>query len=438
VSASLTIADYMQRFMALHPKLIDLKLERTLALLEQLGSPHKKLPPVIHVAGTNGKGSTIAFMRAMLEAAGKKVHVYTSPHLVEFNERIRLAGSLVSEAQLLDAFERCETANAGAPITVFEMTTVAAFLLFSEVPADVLLLEVGLGGRYDATNVVDAPLATVITPISIDHREYLGDTIAKIAAEKAGILKNGAPAIIASQTQDVRELLEDEAARIGASLVIESQDFSCFEEHGRLIYQDEHGLLDLPLPKLLGRHQYDNAATAIATLRTVFGSDFSSAAIETGLLKVEWPARMQRLSHGALAKLAPQGAELWLDGGHNAAGGQALADLLGEMEEKLPRPLILIVGMLRHKEIEAFLKLFTDIAQEIYPVDNFNQPMSCPAQELAEIARNIGLNVAIAGNIHEILRFLSARHWPISPRILICGSLYLAGEVLKINHTEKK
>ncbi len=428
----------MQRFLSLHPKLIDLKLDRTLNLLAKMGDPHKKLPPVIHVAGTNGKGSTIAFMRAMLEASGKKVHVYTSPHLVEFNERIRLAGSLVSEAQLLDAFERCETANAGAPITVFEMTTVAAFLLFSETPADVLLLEVGLGGRYDATNVVDAPLATVITPISIDHREYLGDTIAKIAFEKAGILKRGSSAIIAPQSQEARDIIENEAARNGAPLVIEGQDFSCFEEHGRLIYQDEHGLLDLPLPKLLGRHQYGNAATAIATLRTVFGSDFSNTAIETGLLKVEWPARMQRLLHGALAKLAPQGAEIWLDGGHNAAGGQALADLLGEMEEKLPRPLILIVGMLRHKEIEAFLKLFTDIAQEIYPVDNFNQALSCPAQELAEIARNMGLNAAIAGNIHEILRFLAARDWPIPPRILICGSLYLAGEVIKINHSEKK
>jgi dihydrofolate synthase / folylpolyglutamate synthase len=438
VSAGLTTAEYMQRFMALHPKLIDLKLERTLALLEQLGSPHKKLPPVIHVAGTNGKGSTIAFMRAMLEASGKKVHVYTSPHLVEFNERIRLAGSLVSEAQLLDAFERCEATNAGAPITVFEMTTVAAFLLFSEVPADVLLLEVGLGGRYDATNVVDAPLATVITPISIDHREYLGETIDKIAYEKAGIIKRGVTTIIAAQTHQARDVIEAEAARLGSPLVFDGQDFSCFEEHGRLIYQDEHGLLDLPLPKLLGRHQYGNAATAIATLRTVYGDDFLPSAIETGLLKVEWPARMQRLTHGALAKLAPAGSELWLDGGHNAAGGQALADLLGEMEEKTSRPLILIVGMLAHKEISAFLKLFTGIAQEIYPVDNFNQPTSCPADELAIIARNMGLNAAIAGNIHEIMRFLAARHWSIPPRILICGSLYLAGEILKINHNEKK
>jgi dihydrofolate synthase / folylpolyglutamate synthase len=438
VSASLTSAEYMQRFMALHPKLIDLKLERTLVLLEKLGNPHKNLPPVIHVAGTNGKGSTIAFMRAMLEAAGKKVHVYTSPHLVEFNERIRLAGSLVSEAQLLDAFQRCEAVNAGAPITVFEMTTAAAFLLFSEVPADVLLLEVGLGGRYDATNVVDTPLGVVITPVSIDHREYLGETIDKIAAEKAGIIKRGVPTIIAAQTHQARDVIEVEAARLGASLVIEGQDFSCFEEHGRMIYQDEHGLLDLPLPKLLGRHQYGNAATAIATLRTVFGNDFSSSAIETGLLKVEWPARMQRLSHGALAKLAPAGAELWLDGGHNAAGGQALADLLGEMEEKTSRPLILIVGMLVHKEISAFLKLFTGIAQEIYPVDKFNQPTSCPADELADIARNMGLNAAIAGNIHEIMRFLAARHWSTPPRILICGSLYLAGEILKNEKNEKK
>ncbi len=433
MSVVLTSNDYMQRFMALHPKLIDLKLERTLNLLEKLGSPHKSLPPVIHVAGTNGKGSTIAFMRAMLEAAGKKVHVYTSPHLVNFNERIRLAGQLVREDQLIDAFSRCEAVNDGAPITVFEMTTVAAFLLFSEVHADVLLLEVGLGGRYDATNVIDAPLASVITPISIDHTEYLGETIDKITHEKTGILKPGAKAIIATQSDDVRQLIENEAAQTGSPLILADQDFSCFEEHGRLIYQDEHGLLDLPLPKLFGRHQYNNAATAIAVLRTCFGSDFPNQAIETGLVQVEWPARMQRLSHGALVKQAPQGAELWLDGGHNAAGGKALADSVGELEEKLSRPLILIVGMLAHKEIGAFLNSFKGLAQEIYVVDIPNHTNCRPALEILQIAQNQGLNSAFAGDLNDVLRFLSARSWINSPRIVICGSLYLAGEVLKIN-----
>lgn len=433
MSAFLSSTEYMQRFLALHPKLIDLKLERTLDLLGKLGNPHTRLPPVIHVAGTNGKGSTIAFMRAMLEAAGKRVHVYTSPHLVEFNERIRLAGQLVSETQLVDAFMRCEAINDNAPITVFEMTTVAAFLLFSEVPADVLLLEVGLGGRYDATNVIDTPLACVITPVSIDHREYLGETIDKITREKAGILKRGVKAVIATQTDDVRSQIENEAVKIGAVLTLADQDFTCFEEYGRLIYQDEHGLLDLPLPKLSGRHQYNNAATAIATLRVCYGSDFSIQAIETGLVKVEWLARMQRLNHGSLIKLAPLGSELWLDGGHNAAGGKALADSVGELEEKLSRPLILIVGMLAHKETEAFLSAFTDLAQEIYAVDIPGHPNCRPASEIAKIAQDNELNSAYVGNIYDVLRFLSARNWVLAPRIVICGSLYLAGEVLKLN-----
>ncbi len=433
MNALLTSADYMQRFLALHPKLIDLKLERTLNLLEKLGCPHKSLPPVIHVAGTNGKGSTIAFMRAMLEAAGKKVHVYTSPHLVDFNERIRLAGQLVHEDQLIDAFKRCEAVNNGAPITVFEMTTVAAFLLFSEVPADILLLEVGLGGRYDATNVIETPLASVITPVSIDHREYLGDTIDKITYEKAGILKRNVQAIIATQSEDVRQLIENESARIGSPLVIADQDYTCFEEHGRLIYQDAHGLLDLPLPKLFGRHQYNNAATAIAALRTCFGPDFPVPAIEAGLTKVEWPARMQRLNQGNLVKTAPKGAEIWLDGGHNAAGGKALADSVGELEEKLSKPLILIVGMLAHKETEAFLRSFSGLAQELYAIDIPEHSNCRPATEIAQIARKSGLNSAVVGDINDVLHFLSARSWVNAPRIIICGSLYLAGEVLKIN-----
>ncbi len=421
---------YLSQFLSLHPKLIDLKLDRTLNLLAKMGNPQHHLPPVIHVAGTNGKGSTVAFMRSILEAAGKTVHVYTSPHLVSFNERIRLAGKLVAEDQLLRAFERCCAANSGAPITVFEMTTVAAFLLFSEVPADVLLLEVGLGGRYDATNVIDQPLATVITPISIDHKEYLGDTLAEIAFEKAGILKRDCPAIIAPQSPEVRQVIGDEAAKIGASLVIESQDYSIYEEHGRLIYQDEHGLADLPLPKLFGRHQYDNAATAIATLRTVYGADFPLEAIEKGLTHVEWLARMQNLNHIALAKIAPKGAELWLDGGHNAAGGKVIADSLCTLEEKLARPLVIIVGILHTKEADLFLQNFLGLAQEVYAVDIPNQPAARPAQEIMKIARNIGLNCAFVGNVSQVLQFLAVRDWVIPPRILICGSLYLAGEVL--------
>ncbi len=433
MSKPVTPADFLTRFLALHPKLIDLKLDRTISLLSQLGDPQKRLPPTIHVAGTNGKGSTIAFMRAMLEASGKSVHVYTSPHLVHFNERIRLAGKLADDETLMGAFKRCEEANAGASITVFEMTTVAALLLFSEVPADVLLLEVGLGGRFDATNVIDKPLACVITPISIDHREYLGDTIASITHEKAGILKSQVPAIIASQLEEARRLIEAEADRLHAPLVIADQDFQAYEEHGRLIYQDSEGLLDLPLPRLFGRHQYINAAAAIATLRTAFGSSFPVAAIETGITHAEWPARMQKLNGGMLAKLAPQGAELWLDGGHNAAGGRALSETVGELEEKAPKPLILIVGMLANKETDAFLRAFSGLAQELYAVEIPAQALSRPAAEVAGMARNAGIEAAIAGNIEETLCFLGARAWLTPPRILICGSLYLAGEVLKLD-----
>ena len=264
------IDSIVARLTALHPKRIDLSLDRMQRLLAALGHPERKLPPVIHVAGTNGKGSTIAFLRAILEAAGKRVHVYTSPHLVRFNERFRLGrcgeGQLVSDAELAAALEECERANAGAPITVFEITTAAAFLLFARHPADVLLLEVGLGGRLDATNVIEQPLATVITPISIDHVEFLGDTLEKIAAEKAGILKRGAPAIVAAQARDALAVIERQAARLDAPLRIAGEDWTATEERGRLVYQDDAGLLDLPAPKLYGRHQFENAGLAIATL----------------------------------------------------------------------------------------------------------------------------------------------------------------------------
>ena len=430
---SLKSEDFLGRFLALHPKLIDLSLDRTLRLLHALGDPHRHLPPVIHVAGTNGKGSTIAFMRAMLEADGCSVHVYTSPHLVRFHERIRLAGTLVDEERLIDAFARCEAANAGAPITVFEMITVAAFLLFSEVPADVLLLEVGLGGRMDTTNVVDRPVACVITPVSIDHKDLLGETIAKIAYEKAGILKAGVPALIASQVDEARAVIEQQADRIGAPLILADQDFGVHEEQGRLVYQDLHGLLDLPLPRLVGRHQLTNAATAIATLRTVYGAGFAARSIETGLAEVKWPARMQRLSNGALCRLAPKGAELWLDGGHNAAGGKAIADSVADLEEQASKPLVMIVGMLATKETDAFLKPFTGLAQELYAVDVPGQEASRTAAEVASSARAAGLKAATAGTVAETLRFLAARNWEKPPRILICGSLYLAGEMLKLD-----
>ena len=424
---------FMARFLALHPKKIDLSLGRTLALLARLGDPHRKLPPVIHVAGTNGKGSTIAFLRAMLEAAGKRVHVYTSPHLVRFHERIRLAGKLVSETQLIDAFARCEGANAGQPITVFEITTAAAFLLFSETPADVLLLEVGLGGRFDSTNVIDKPAACVITPVSMDHMDFLGDTLAKIAFEKAGILKPGVPAIIGPQEDEALGVIERQGARVRAPLMAAGRDFYVSEEGGRLVYEDACGLLDLPLPRLQGRHQHANAAGAIAALRMAF-PDLQPAALEAGLRGAEWPGRLQALTRGALVDLAPAGAELWLDGGHNPAGGAALAIAMAEFEASNPRPLILVSAMLASKDMGGLLRPFAGLAREIFCVRLEGDSQTHSRHAMAETARALGVTASLADSVPDALRAIAAREGP-PPRILIAGSLYLAGDVLRLNGT---
>jgi dihydrofolate synthase/folylpolyglutamate synthase len=430
----------LARFLALHPKLIDLSLGRILRLLERLGDPQKKLPPVIHVAGTNGKGSTIAFMRAILEAAGLSVHVYTSPHLVRFHERIRLGrpggGRFVDEGVLVEALERCERANAGDSITFFEITTSAALLLFSEHKADVVLLEVGLGGRYDTTNVIDHPACTVVTPVSLDHSEYLGDTVAKIAGEKAGIFKRGAPAVIAPQGPEPTAVLEAAAERAGAAkILIGAQDFNVHEDGGRLVYEDGDGLLDLPLPRLAGRHQHVNAGTAIAALRAAGYGGLPVAAFERGMTEAEWPARLQRLSRGRLAELVPAGAELWLDGGHNPDGGRVLAQAMADLEEKNPAPLVMITGLLSTKDGRATLGHFKGLAHALFAVPMQNQLAARPAEEVAELARAAGLRAEASGSVEQALREIAARHWPVPPRILICGSLYLAGEVLQANGT---
>ena len=429
------IEDYFARFMALHPKKIDLSLGRMNDLMERLGHPEHHVPPTIHVAGTNGKGSTVAFLRAMLEAAGKRVHVYTSPHLVRFNERIRLAGTLVTDAQLMEAFEACEAANAGAPTTVFEMTTAAAFWLFAKVPADILLLEVGLGGRLDATNIIETPTASVITPVSFDHPEFLGTDLGGIAFEKAGIIKHGCPVIVSNQSRVTTDVIEKQAARQRAPILIGGQDFSGRLENGRFVFEDEDGLLDLPLPKLRGRHQLSNAATAIATLRKL-DPDFSPQAIETGLIKAEWPARLQRLSKGALLGLAPEGAELWLDGGHNADGARVLAEAMADFEDKNSRPLILICGMLTTKDSPGFLACFEGLASGFIAVPIHHAPEASRAPlELAKIAASLGLQATIADNVPDALERLRVQNWPQQPRILMCGSLYLAGEILELNGT---
>jgi len=432
------IDSILARLIALHPKRIDLSLGRIERLLAALDHPERKLPPVIHVAGTNGKGSTVAFLRALLEAAGKHVHAYTSPHLVRFNERFRLAapggGRLVGDAELSAALEECERANGGAPITVFEITTAAGLLLFSRHPADVLLLEVGLGGRLDATNVIERPLATVITPVSIDHTDFLGDTLDKIAAEKAGILKRGVPAVVAAQHRDALTVIERQAAKLGAPLKVAGQDWTATEERGRLVYQDETGLLDLPAPKLYGRHQYENSGLAIAALR-VAQFKIAPAAYETGIVAADWPARLHRLAQGALVERAPAGSELWLDGGHNPDGGRTIAAALADLEERVSRPLVLVVGMLRSKDCEGFLANFSGLARRLIAVPVPGAEAGLSAEEVAACARGIGLSATSRDNLSEALEAARKLDLEPPPRILITGSLYLAGEVLRENGT---
>jgi dihydrofolate synthase / folylpolyglutamate synthase len=425
----------LERLLALHPKRIDLSLDRIRHVLDRLGHPEKNLPPVIHVAGTNGKGSTIAFMRAMLEASGVSVHVYTSPNLVRLNERFRLGqpggGVLVSDAALIDALETCERANGDAPITVFEIETAAAFILFANHPADVLLLEVGLGGRLDATNVVPQALVSVITPISMDHMDFLGDTLEKITSEKAAIMRRGTPAIIGRQTEGPQAVLIHHAEEVGAELHVAGQDWMASEERGRLVYQDRHGLLDLPGPRLFGRHQIDNAGLAVAALRAA-GFRLPTAAYEQGLQKVEWPARMQRLTTGPLVGRAPAGSEVWLDGGHNPDGGRIVAAALGDLEERVSRPVVLIVGMLATKDLDGFLHNFGGLARHLIAVP-IASDKSLPPDAIAHAARGTGIPANAASDIGAALDAVAALDLSPPPRILVTGSLYLAGEVLAAN-----
>lgn len=422
--------EIFRRFLALHPKSIDLSLDRMRVLLAKLGDPHRKLPRVIHVAGTNGKGSTTAFCRAMLEAAGKRVHVYTSPHLERFNERIRLAGRLVDDATLLDALERCERVNAGDSITFFEITTVAAFLLFAEHPADWLVLEVGLGGRLDTTNVIEQAALTIITPVSMDHEKFLGDRLELIAAEKAGIVKPATPCVVARQEDVALEVIERRAAKLRAPLFVSGQHWTAHEERGRLIYQDDHGLLDLPPPRLLGRHQFENAGAAIAAMHAL-GEEVPPGALEKGLQAVEWPARLQRLASGRLRELLPREAELWLDGGHNPGAGQAIAAAMGEFEERAPKPLALIAGMIATKDADGFFRPFAGLARKVWTVTIPTEAAAVPAEDLAVTARGAGLDADPAPSLEAALAE-AARLAP-APRVLVCGSLYLAGRVLAAN-----
>jgi len=420
----------LERLLSLHPKIIDLTLDRVWRLLGRMGSPERRLPPVVHVAGTNGKGSTLAMIRAGIEGAGETAHAYTSPHLARFHERVRIAGTLISEPALAAVLEECEVANAGEPITFFEITTVAAYLAFARVPADYTLLEVGLGGRLDATNVIDRPRLTVITPVSIDHQQYLGETLAEIAYEKAGILKPGVPCIVGPQPDAALAVIEARAAELGAPLRIHGQDWMARAEHGRLVYEDGDGLLDLDPPALLGAHQYDNAGAAVAALRAL---GFDEGACRAALQDAVWPARMQRLTRGPLAARMPAGASLWLDGGHNASAGEALGGVLAELSRREPAPLWLITGMLDTKAAEDFFLPLAPHAAGAFTVTIPETAAAIPADALADRARSVDMAAEPAESVAAALDAILARA-PAAPlRVLICGSLYLAGAVLREN-----
>lgn len=414
----------LERMMSLHPKVIDLTLDRMWPLLEKLGNPHLNLPPIIHVAGTNGKGSTQAMIRAGLEQAGKSVHAYTSPHLARFHERIRLAGELIEEGELSQVLDECVTANGDHNITYFEITTIAAILAFSRVPADFVLLEVGLGGEFDATNMFERPELTVITPISIDHQQFLGETLAEIAAAKAGIIKRRVPCVVGPQLDAALDVIEARAERLGAPLLAYGQHWMVSEEHGRLVYSDETGLLDLPMPNLIGKHQVYNAGAALAALRHL---GFDDTACEAAVTQAFWPARMQRLREGPLVDAAGP-CELWLDGGHNPAAGLAVAEALGRLS---PKNVHMICGMLRTKDVSGFLAPLDAMASSLQTVSIEGENATYTAEETAELAQAAGIEAAAAGSLDEAIT--NIRAVDNNARILICGSLYLAGVVLRQN-----
>jgi len=427
-------ATILQRLEGLHPKLIDLSLGRIERLAATLGNPHRALPPVIHVAGTNGKGSVVAYLKAMLQAAGQRVHVYTSPHLRNFSERICLAGpdgaQPIGEAALSALLQRVERANKGEPITFFEITTAAAFLAFAEEPADVVILETGLGGRLDATNIVPAPALTVITPVSIDHCGFLGDTLGEIAGEKAGILKPGVPCILARQPDEAIDAIARRASVVRAPILAGGTAWDAYEQHGRLVFQDENELLDLPLPRLIGRHQIENAGLAVAAARHLPGFTIPQEAIARGLGDVAWPARLERLGPGALHSLTFPNSELWLDGGHNPSAAQVLAGAMAELEERVSCPLHLIIGMMSNKDAAEFLAPFNGLAEFVATVCIPGEPNAYTAEELSAMARHQGLFAEPARDMEDAFNLSrSVGQGPV--RVLLTGSLYFAGKVLE-------
>jgi dihydrofolate synthase / folylpolyglutamate synthase len=428
MSAGMTSDRVLERLMRLHPKKIDLSLGRVERLLARLGNPEQKLPPVVHVAGTNGKGSTVATMRACLEAAGYRVHAYISPHLVRFRERIRLAGRLIEEERLTALLEECERANRDAPITFFEITTAAAFLAFAHTPADVVLLEVGLGGRLDATNVVRHPAVTAITPVSLDHQSFLGDTIAAIAGEKAGILKPGVRAVIAPQPGEAAAVIEARAAAVSAPLYRAGQEWHCRASGSGMRYEGERWRFDLPLPSLIGAHQIVNAGTAIACLERLSGFDVPNEAIVLGLHKIDWPARLQLLRRGPLVDAVPPDWELWLDGGHNPAAGEVLGDVAAGWHDC---PLYLVVGMMNTKDTAGFIAPLARHARALWAVTIPAEPNALPAEAITDAAGSVGLPAKTAESVLAAICDIPVHDG--NSRVLICGSLYFAGKVLAEN-----
>lgn len=416
----------LARLMTLHPKKIDLSLGRTLDLLERLGRPQDRLPPVVHVAGTNGKGSLIAFLRAMLEAAGKRVHVYTSPHLVRFNERIRLAGQLIPEERLAQLLGYCEIVNEGRPITFFEITTAAAFRAFAETPADIVLLETGLGGRFDSTNVVARPALTAITPISIDHVQFLGPTITAIAGEKAAIQKPGVPSVIGEQPPEAAAVIAEQARAVGAPLFRHGADWGASGDATSLRVRIGAGIRQYPAPALPGAHQIHNAGMAVACAEQLRGFDISNAAIAEGLTRVSWPGRLQRLLGGPLVDKLPRGWELWLDGGHNAAAGVVLGQVARDWQD---RPLFLVAGMLDSKDAGAFFQPLGPYVQQVQTIAIPGEEASLSAEQTAAAAVSRNARAVPAPSMAEAVSRIVAAS-PEPARILICGSLYLAGRVL--------
>jgi dihydrofolate synthase/folylpolyglutamate synthase len=413
----------LERLKSLHPKAIDMSLDRVVGLMKALGDPQEALAPVVHVAGTNGKGSTIACLRAMLEAAGKRVHVYTSPHLVRFNERIRLAGAIIADSELAAILEEIERINAGAPITFFEVTTAAAFLAFARHPADYVLLETGMGGRLDATNLVRRPAVVALTPISFDHMQYLGDTLALIAGEKAGIMKPGVPTAIGVQPAEAAAVFERRAAELGVPLFRHGREWTFARTPAGFRYSGT-ATRELPAPALPGPHQYDNAALAVACAELV-GLD--ARAIAAGVTGAEWPARLQRLTRGPLAGLLPVGTELFLDGGHNDAAGEALAGWIAG------RKIDLVFGMLSTKDPASFLRHVAPFVRRVRAIPISGEPLSRPASEIAAAARQVGVaDVAEAGDETTAIASLAGGASTDVP-VLICGSLYLCGRVLGAN-----